>query len=314
MMKKVLPHEVVSLIENNSTLATCGFTLMGACETILREIEKSFLETGVPNNLTLFHGAGNSDMIGGIERLAYKGLVSRIIGSHWGLAPNWRQLINKNEVEAHCLPQGEITHLFRATASGKPGNFSKTGLGTFIDPRVEGGKMNERAKLAEGFVELIHLKEEEYLFYKQVPIDLCLIRGTTADEFGNVTMEEEALKLEALSVAQATKRFGGKVIVQVKNYAKRGTLAPKDVVIPGIIVDHIVIAENPEETHRQSSSSFYNPNYNGNLKIPIEQAKPLSLTARKMIGRRAARELFPGAIVNLGTGIPGDTIGPVSSE
>lgn len=312
--KRSHPKDIVSLIKSNSTLAVCGFTLMGACETILREIERNFLENGSPNHLTLLHAAGHSDQVNGIEHLAHEGLVERIIGSHWGLAPKWRELINKNKVEAHCLPQGQITHLFRAMASGKPGNFTKVGLGTFVDPRHEGGKINDQAKKSEGFVELINIKDEEYLFYKQAPIDLCLIRGTTADDFGNVTMEDEALKLEAISVAQATKRFGGKVVVQVKNYAKRGTLPPKEVVIPGIYVDHIIVAENPVETHRQTSSTLFDPVYTGGLKVPIDEAEPLPLSIRKIIGRRAVRELFPDAVVNLGTGIPGDMLGPVSSE
>ncbi len=312
--KKSTAKDIVSQIKDESTLAVCGFTLMGACEEILREIESNFLENGKPNNLTLFHGAGHSDTVNGIEHLAHKGLIRRIIGSHWGLAPKWRELINQNEVEAHCLPQGQITHLFRAMASGKPGNFTKVGLGTFIDPRLEGGKINEKAAKSEGFVELINIKNEEYLFYKEIPIDICIIRGTTADELGNVTMEDEALKLEAISLAQATKRFGGKVVVQVKNYAKRGTLPPKDVVVPGIYVDHIVVAENPVETHRQTSSTVYNPVFTGELKVPIAEAEPLELSVRKIVGRRAVRELFPDAVVNLGTGIPGDMIGPVSSE
>ncbi len=308
------PSTVVSMIQDYSTLAVCGFTLMGACETLLREIEARFLERQKPSQLTLLHGAGHSDQVNGIEHLAHKGLIRRVIGSHWGLAPKWRELINQNEVEAHCLPQGQITHLFRAMASGKPGNFSKVGLGTFIDPRLEGGKVNAQARENVGLVEVINILGEEYLFYKQIPIDICFIRGTTADEFGNVTMEEEALKLEAISLAQATKRFGGKVVVQVKNYVKRGTLAAKDVVIPGIYVDHIVVAEEPEETHRQTASTHFSPVFSGQIKIPIEEQEPMPLTVRKIIGRRAVRELFPEAIVNLGTGIPGDTIGPISSE
>ncbi|MGE6613521.1 acyl CoA:acetate/3-ketoacid CoA transferase [Peribacillus sp. NPDC076916] len=314
MNKKTNAQTIVSSIKNESTLALCGFTLMGACETFLKELEESFLKKGYPNNLTVIHAAGHSDRKNGIERLAYKGLVSKIIGSHWGLAPKWGELINNNEVEAHCLPQGQLTHLFRAMAGGKPGNFSKVGIGTFVDPRIEGGRINEKAKQNDSYVDLISIQGEEYLFYKEVPIDLCVIRGTTADEFGNVTMEEEALKLEALSIAQATKRYGGKVIIQVKNYVKRGTLSSKDVVIPGIYVDDILLAEDPLQDHRQTACSHYNPVFSGWLKEPLEEIDALPLDIRKIIGRRAVKELFPGAIVNLGTGIPGDTVGPVSEE
>ncbi|WP_408008427.1 acyl CoA:acetate/3-ketoacid CoA transferase [Pseudalkalibacillus sp. A8] len=312
--KKTSVQKVVANIQNKSTLALCGFTLMGACETFLKELEDSYLIKGYPNDLTVIHAAGHSDRVNGIEHLAQKGLVSKIIGSHWGLAPRWGELIHNNEVEAHCLPQGQLTHLFRAMASGKPGTFSKVGLGTFIDPRIEGGRINEQAKQQESLVELIQIQGEEYLFYKQVPLDICIIRGTTADEFGNITMEDEALKLEAISIAQATKRYGGTVVVQVKNYVRRGTLSPKDVVVPGIYVDHILVSEEPEQDHRQTACAFNNPVFSGRLKEPLEDGEPLPLDIRKIIGRRAVKELFPGAIVNLGTGIPGDTVGPVSKE
>jgi propionate CoA-transferase len=312
--KKTNAQTVVSSIKNKSTIALCGFTLMGACETVLKEIEESFLKKGYPNQLTILHAAGHSDRINGIEHLAHEGLASKIIGSHWGLAPKWGELINNNKVEAHCLPQGQLTHLFRAMAGGKPGNFSKVGIGTFVDPRNEGGRINEKAQQNESLVDLIHIQDEEYLFYKEVPIDLCVIRGSTADEFGNITMEDEALKLEAISVAQATKRYGGKVVVQVKNYVKRGTLAPKDVAVPGIYVDNVIVSKDPIQEHRQTSCTYYNPVFSGSLKEPLEERAPLPLDIRKIIGRRGVKELFPGAIVNLGTGIPGDTVGPVSKE
>lgn len=314
MNKVVKANDVLTWLKDGSTLATVGFTLMGACGTILNEIERSFLETGHPKNLTLLHGAGQSDRINGIQRLAHPGLIKRIIGAHWGLAPKWGELIHNNEVEAYCLPQGQLVHLFRAMASGKPGNFSKVGLGTFIDPRVEGGKINDRSKQSEDIVEVIQLHNEEYLYYKSHPIDVAIIRGTTADEKGNVTMEEEAIKLEAISVAQAAKANGGKVFVQAKYLAKSGNLHPKRIVIPGIYVDGIIIAENPMEEHRQSSSFFFDPVYSGDVKVPESNSMPLPLSVRKVIGRRAVMELFPNAVVNLGTGIPGDVVGPITSE
>lgn len=312
--KRISVQKTVDWIKNEHTITTVGFTLMGASEAILKEIERRFHEQGSPCDITLFHGAGQSDRANGIQHLAHKGLIKRIIGSHWGLAPKLGELLHNNDVEAHCLPQGQIVHLFRAMASGKPGNFSKVGLGTFVDPRIEGGTMNERAKSTGSFVEVIEINNEEYLFYKAIPIDIAIIRGTTADENGNITMEDEAVKLEAISVAQAAKRYGGKVIVQVKNYVKRGTLHPKEVVIPGIYVDGIVVTDDPVTEHRQTSSVFYDPAYTGDLKVPSSTLNPLPLNIRKVIGRRGAMELYPSAVVNLGTGIPGDTIGSVASE
>ncbi|MBS4224190.1 acyl CoA:acetate/3-ketoacid CoA transferase [Lederbergia citrea] len=314
MDKVIKVTEVLSHLKDEAVLSTVGFTLMGACGTILNEIENSFLETGSPKNLTLLHGAGQSDRVNGIQRLAHPGLIKRIIGSHWGLAPKWGEMIHQNEVEAFCLPQGQLVHLFRAMASGKPGNFSKVGLGTFVDPRIEGGKINERTRACDDIVEVIHLKGEEYLFYNSHTIDVAIIRGTTADENGNVTMEEEAIKLEAISVAQAAKSNGGKVFVQVKYLAKNGSLHPKDIVIPGIYVDGIIIAENQEEEHRQTASYFFDPVYSGDLKIPEASSGPYPFNIRKVIGRRAVMELFPNAVVNLGTGIPGDVVGPIAEE
>ncbi|WP_085524469.1 acyl CoA:acetate/3-ketoacid CoA transferase [Tuberibacillus sp. Marseille-P3662] len=315
MKNKLLSTKsAVNMISNETTLCTVGFTLMGASETILKEIERRYLETGLPKDITLMHSAGQSDRESGIQHLAHKGLVKRIIGSHWGLAPKWGELINNNAVEAHCIPQGQLAHLFRAMASGKPGSFSRVGLNTFIDPRVEGGIMNELAYQSGSLMQIVNILGEEYMFYHSIPIDIAIIRGTTADEYGNITMEDEAIKLEALSVAQAVKRYGGKVIVQVKNIARKGTLNSRNVEVPGIYVDAVVQTEDPLTDHRQTSSFFFNPVYSGSVKEAASTLNPIPLTLRKVIGRRGVMELYPDATVNLGTGIPGDTIGPVASE
>src|SRR5699024_3820102 len=178
--KKDSVKNVVDGINNGDTIALCGFSLVGACEDIYKEIENRFLSSGSPNDLTLLHAAGHSDRVNGIEHFAHEGLVNRIIGSHWGLAPKISKLIAENRVEAHCLSQGQLVHLFRDMAGGKPGTYSKVGIGTFLDPRFEGGRVNEKAKESKSLVQLISINEEEYLFYNKVPIDVCLIRGTTA--------------------------------------------------------------------------------------------------------------------------------------
>ncbi|MFD2831177.1 acyl CoA:acetate/3-ketoacid CoA transferase [Corticicoccus populi] len=315
MSKVVTTKEVISALKEGDTLSTVGFSMMGASETILKAIEKNFENTGMPRNLTLIHAAGQSDRVGGIERLAKPGLVKKIIGAHWGVAPTWSDLIHNNEVEAYCLPQGQLVHLFKSMASGKPGNFSKVGLGTFIDPRVEGGRINKLSKESEdSLVDIIDIKGEEFLFYNSVPIDVAVIRGTTADEKGNITIEEEGVKLESLAVAQAAKANGGKVFAQVKYLVKTGTLHPKEVTVPGMHVDGIIISENPQEDHRLTSSFAYDPSYAGNLIMPTSSSEPLTLNARKIIGRRAVMELEPGDVVNLGTGIPGDVVGPITDE
>jgi len=199
-------------------------------------------------------------------------------------------------------------------AFGRPGKMIKVVLGTFVDPCIEGGKIYERTKELPDISEVIEYDNEEYMFYKKIPINVCILRGTTVDEIGNITMEEEAMKLEALPAVLATKRFGGKVIVQVKRVAEKGSLNPKDVVIPGVFVDAVVGCENPLEDHRQTSSWYYEPSYSGSARVPQTSIQPIELNIRKFIGRRAMLEIDKGDVINLGTGIPNDVIGNIANE
>ncbi len=307
-------EQAVALVQNGMTLATVGFTMMGIAEDVLQQIEQSFQEKGAPQGLTIIHAAGQSDTENGIEHLAHEGLVKRIIGSHWGLAPRMARLIRENKTEAYALPQGRIVNLYKAMAGGAPGLLSPIGLDTFVDPVIEGGKVNERTRKCEDLVERVQIGSKDYLLYKEIPIDVVLIRGTYADEKGNISMQEEAVKLEALSAALAARRFGGKVIAQVKRLAKQGCLHPKEIVVPSIFVDVVVVAQNQENTHRQSAISFYNPSYCGEMKAPEINFQSIPLNLRKIIGRRAILEINPGEVINLGIGIPGDTIGPIAAE
>ncbi|WP_110929516.1 acyl CoA:acetate/3-ketoacid CoA transferase [Bacillus massiliglaciei] len=314
MPQELKANELAGSIKSGSTIALVGFGGMGQCDKILQAIGKEFREKGKPNHLTVFHTAGQSDRTNGIENIAEEGLISRIIGGHWGLAPKTRKLIEENKVECHCWPQGQLTHLLRAMANKMPGHISPVGLGTFVDPRVEGGKFNERAKKEKDLVKLIHIDEEAFLMYSSIPFDYVFIRGTSIDEEGNVTTEEEPLKLEILSAAQAAKAYGGKVIAQVKYTAKKGSFHPKDIVVPSYLIDGFVLAENPETEHRQAPLTVYSPVYNGNVKTPVKNMEAIPLDIRKVIGRRAVQELYKGAVVNLGIGIPGDVIGPITNE
>ena len=310
----ITAREAADLFTSGMTVCPIGMTLVSSCEAILKEIEKKFLSEGTPKDLIYVHSCGQSDRKDGNNHLAHKGLVKRVIGSHWGLSPKWMDLIRENSVEAYCIPQGQMTHLYRAMAGGKPGSFSKIGLGTFIDPRVEGGKMNERTKVLEDISEIISLRGEEYLFYHSMPLDIVLIRGTYADEMGNLSTQEEAMKLEMLPAVMAARHYGGKVIAQVKKVVATGTLNPKDVVVPGPFIDHIVVTENPLEDHRQTSSWYFDPAYSGSARDPITSNKPLPLDIRKIIGKRGALEMYNGCIINLGTGIPNDVIGGIIGE
>lgn len=306
--------EIPNLIKNGDTITTVGMTLISASESILKAIESSYLKNGYPCDLTLVHSAGQSDRKDGIQHFAHEGLVTQIIGSHWGLQPKWMDMIAENKVDAYCLPQGQMAQLYRSMACGLPGKMSKVGLGTFVDPRVEGGKMNERTLQLGDISEIMEYDGEEYMFYKQIPLDVCIIRGTTADQMGNITMEDEAMKLEALPAVLATKRFDGKVIVQVKRVAETGTLNPKDVVVPGVLIDQVVVCENPYEDHKQTSSWYYDPSYSGELRVPVNSIQPLDLNVRKFIGRRAMFEVNIGDVINLGTGIPNDVVGNIANE
>jgi len=296
-------------------VATDGFTMMGVAEGVLSEIERQFLRRGHPRDLTVVHAAGQSNRVGGFEHFAHPGLVRRVVGPHWGLMPKMSALLATDEVEAFCLPQGQLSALYRAIAAGRPGVLSHIGLGTFVDPRMDGGRVNERARLAaDGYVELLHVDGGPYILYRSFPIDVGIIRVTSIDPDGNCSQEEEAVRLDALGIAQAVHNSGGRVICQAKRMVKRGTIDPKDVVVPGCLIDLITIAEHPDSDHRQTDSAAFDPRFISARAEPPDSLGALPPGERGAIGRRAITFLRPGDLVNIGTGIPGDTIGPAIAE
>jgi propionate CoA-transferase len=301
--KIVSAEEAVSLILDGDTVVFGGFAGVGACEEIATALEEHFLKTGKPKNLTLMFavatGPGN-DSNRGLNHLAHEGLIRRIIGGHWGLAPKIQKLALENKVEAYNLPQGIISHLYRNIASQKAGMFSDVGLGTFVDPRNGGGKLN--ARTTDELVRLMEIDGEEYLYFKALPVNVAVIRGTTADTDGNITMEKEALTLESLSIATAARNSGGLVIVQVERVAQAGTLNSRQVKIPGILVDCVVVAR--PENHWQTYAEQYNPAFSGETKAPLATIPQMEMSIRKVIARRAAFELKPNCVVNLGIGMP----------
>ncbi len=301
MAKFITVQEAARLIEDGSVVATSGFVGIGHPEDITAACEERFLNESKPCDLTLVYCAGQGDgKDRGLNHFGFEGMVKRVVGGHWNLAPKLGKLAVENKIDAYNFPQGTLTHWFRNVAGNKPGVITKVGLNTFCDPRVEGGKINTAT--TEDLVEVITLGGEEWLWYKPFPVNVGLIRGTTADENGNITIEREALALEILPIAQAAKNCGGIVIVQVERVVQNGTLKATDVKVPGRLVDYVVVAEPAK--HSQTFGEQYNPAYSCEVRIPLSAIPAMALDDRKVIARRAAMELIPGAIVNLGIGMP----------
>ncbi|HIY73850.1 MAG TPA: malonate decarboxylase subunit alpha [Candidatus Intestinimonas merdavium] len=308
--KIISPQEAAALLRDGDTFTTSGFVASGIPETLNKAVERRFLETGHPRDLTYVYASsqGNRDGRGG-EHYAHKGLLKRFIAGHWATVPALAAMAMRNELEGYNLAQGALCHLFRDIAAHKPGTITQVGLGTFVDPRNGGGKLN--SVTTEDLVELLTIRGKEYLFYPTFPIHVALLRGTYADEKGNVTMEKEIATLEATSVAQAVKNSGGVVVVQVEEVVRSGSLDPRLVKIPGIYVDYVVVA--PPEDHQQSLDCSCNCALSGGLRAPDGENTHLSLSAKKVIGRRGALELMPDAVVNLGVGAP-EYVAAVAAE
>jgi propionate CoA-transferase len=307
MSKLVSVEEAVNLIQDGDTVAISGFLLATVADEIYAKIEEKFLEAQAPKNLTLYQAAGNA----GTKRLSHEGLIKRYVTGHYASNQAMIDLVNQNKIENYNLPQGVITHIYRAAASGKIGEITKVGLHTFVDPRHSGGKMNDVTK--EDLVELLDIKGEEHLLFKAPKFNVGIIRGTTSDENGNISFEEESCIADAFDIAMAVKNCGGKVIVQVKNYVKSSSMDRTTVQIPGVLIDAIVLSTNVEKYHRQAPGCVYDPVLAGHYQKEVAASERLELDNRKIIARRAAMELKPSSVVNLGIGIP-EVVAHVAEE
>ena len=325
MAKFITAKEAAALIPDGATVAVAGMGLSGWAEELGCAVRDHYKETGHPKNLFLCqgsamgdHGYGNKFLgwdkqplpegmaapegVRGTSRFgeAGEGLVTRWSGAHVQSAEALNLLAAQGKITGHCVPQGVAVNLWREIAAGRPGLLTKVGLGTFIDPRLDGGRMNKETQ--EDAAELVNIGGEEYLFFKSFPVNVALLRGTVADEKGNISFMHEGIINEGLAVAQAAHNSGGIVIVQVEYLAKADSLNPKDVKIPGILVDYVVQAKDPKSSW-QAEGVYYEPSFSGQIRRPVHTLPPMPLDERKVIARRCAMEVQPGGVLNLGVGI-----------
>ena len=323
MSKFVTLQEAVSHVKDNASLIVGGFGSYGSPEELLEGLAARYEKEGHPKNITAICGITPGDKLEslepgkgynlGLNRLRAEGLIDTVFVGNLTDARAIAYAVGDNKIAGYLPPMGVMVNLFRAVAGGRPGLITKVGLGTFCDPRNEGCAVNERARSKGPIVRLMDIDGEEYLFYKGFKPDVCFIRGTYADEDGYISMAHEGLHGTELEIAVATRNNGGVVIVQVEEIVRRGTLSTKDIRLHEKLVNYIVKAENPDNHRQCYATSKYRPELSGEVKLAGGGVKKLPLTLRKVIARRAALELKPDIIVNLGSGIPSG-IGSVATE
>ena len=313
MSKVITAREAANLIPDGATVAMGGFCGFGSPDELLIGIRERFEETGAPKNLTLLKGVSVGDKaVRGGSRIALDGLVKKVVCSHVGLEPALAKMIEENRCLAYMIPLGTITELLRAAASNKPGVLTRCGLETFADPRLEGSKANALTKeTGEDIVRLMDVVGETCLFYPAIPVDVCIIRGTYADGKGNIVLDHEALQAEQLEAAEAAHANGGVVIVQVEDIVDRD-FDPRTVKLHHFMVDYIVKAR-PENHIQGYDTDAFRPAVCGEERAPLEAVTPMPLNDRKVCGRRAAMELQPDMLINLGIGMP-DSVAAVAAE
>ncbi|MEI3265977.1 CoA-transferase [Frisingicoccus sp.] len=309
-VKIITAAEAAAQVPDGAVINTEGFVQAGLSETLNRALEQRFLETGHPKDLTIFTVAGQGAGAGtGSDHFAHEGMVKRLIAGHYNLAPTLRTMAIEGKIEAYNLPQGTMAQMVRDAAGKRLGTLTHVGLNTYVDPRIEGAKVN--ANTTEDIVKLVEIEGEERLLFKSQPLDVVFVRGTYADESGNITLEKEACTLDATSLAQCAKNNGGKVFVQVEKVVANGSLDPRLVKIPGIYVDAVIIAEGDDNA--QIYKQEYDGSMTGDFRVPLGSLEAPKLDAKKIIARRAAMELQKGAVVNLGIGVP-EFVSAVANE
>jgi propionate CoA-transferase len=299
-MQIITAKQAADVIKNDSAVAFNGFIMAAAAEEIIRGIEERFLNTGEPSGLTIVSSTSVGDAgKRGLNHLAHKGLIKRLITGHLNLMPKLQKMIVEESIEAYNFPQGVMSMLMRDIAGRRPGHITQIGLHTFVDPRISGGKLNARTK--EDLNEIIQIGGKDYIRYKPFKVDYAVLRGTYSDARGNISMGREAAWVDALSMAQACRASGGRVFVQVEKIVD--ALSPHEVRLPSVLVDYVIPVSNPAN-HKQSANFNFNPAYVSEDDSAEMDAKDMPTGERYIIAARAANELMPGAVINLGIGIP----------
>lgn len=302
--------EAIRLIPNWAVLGTGGFVGCGQAEELAAALEQRFLTTNEPRGLTLVFAAGQGDgKLRGLNHLGHEGLLKRVIGGHWNLVPSLAKLAIEGKIEAYNFPQGVVSKLFREAASGNPGMLSRVGPGTFVDPKNGGGKIGDLT--SEDLVAQMTIDGVEMLWYRAPKISAALLRGTSSDSCGNISMEHETITGEMLAIAQAARRNGGPVIVQVERIVPDHSRDPKSIRIPGIFVDAVVVAA--AENHWQTYDGAFNASYVRQGAVTMADLQPLPLGPRRWIAARCLEELRAGDVVNLGIGMA-EGIAPLACE
>lgn len=317
MAKFITPQEAALLVQDHSALALGGFGAYCGPDALLEALSVRFQETGHPAGLTVVTGISTGDNTQndqGMNRIAREGLIDTIIAGHLANPPKISAMAAANQLAAYTLPLGVVMHLFRAIAGKKPGVITHVGLGTFADPRNDGCKANDRARAQQReVVQLLELCGKEYLFYPSFPLDICFIRGTYADEDGNISIEHEGLTGAELEIAAAVRNSGGIVVVQVEDVVQRGSIHPRKVRVHSTLVDYVVKAPCPELHMQNYAGVGYQPALSGETRCPTDAIQPMPMSIRKVIARRGAMELVPNCVINLGIGIPSG-VGSVANE
>jgi len=303
IVERLRPADMAARIFDGATIALTGSGIFLEADALFAAVEQSFLETGSPRDLTVVHALGIGDgRDSGLSRFAHEGMVRRVIGGHWSWSPRMQQLAKDNRIEAYSFPAGAISNLMREIGARRPGLVTRIGLGTFADPRLDGGRCNAMAK--DDLVELVSFDGRDYLRYKPIKIDFALIRATESDSRGNLTLHREPADLDCYAVASAAHNSGGRVFAQVESLRDRRGLHARLVRVPGVLVDGVALAPDSRKTYLPD----YEPRISG--EAPLGAAGgglnlDMPTGIRRIIAERALAELRGARSVNFGFGIPG---------